>query len=75
MGHLLRERGRGRFWEELCSARYPPQPAAAAAAHKCPMLWRRAVWGTDVSWEEGKGGRDKTGGGSEPESRGGGSHL
>ena len=33
------ERGRGRIWEELCSARYAPQkPAAAAAAHKCPKL-------------------------------------
>ena len=51
-----------------CSARYAPQPAAA---HKCPMLRSRAVWGTNVSWEEGKGGRDKTGGGTEPESRGG----
>ena len=50
-----------------CSARYAPQPAAA---HKCPMLRSRAVWGTNVSWEEGKGGRDKTGGGTEPESRG-----
>ena len=61
-----RERGRGRFWEEVCSARYArrspevsqAQPCAGAEQYKCQLGGREG-------WR-----RDKTGGGSEPESTG-----